>query len=207
MATRKTVRKKERVKKRAGAKQARPRSAVKKPARTSRIASAARPAAKRPPAMRQATAPASAAASRSPAVKKADSRSAAARRAEAVRRQLDRARIGTFQELFASSSPEVQSIAAKLRELVYEVIPDVSETVYLGWKIALYKKRSEICGIQPAGDRCNLYLTRGVLLLDPQGLLEGSGKRLRHVKVRSVVGITAQGIRELLRQAVELPVS
>ncbi len=207
MATKKTVRKKEPVKKGAGTKKARPRSAGSKPARASISTSAARSTAKRPPAKRQATRPASAAPIKSPAARKADLKAAAARRAEAVRRQLDRARIGTFQELFASSSPEVQSIAAKLRELVYEVIPDVSETVYLGWKIALYKKGSEICGIQPAGDRCNLYLTRGVLLLDPQGLLEGTGKRLRHVKVRSVVGITAQGIRELLRQAVELPVS
>jgi hypothetical protein len=128
---------------------------------------------------------------------------AAARRAEALKRQLDRARVGTFEQLFEKATPEVRSIGVKLRELIHEVIPDVTETVYLGWRIALYRKETELCGIQPAGDRCNLYFTRGVFLLDPQGLLEGTGQRLRHVKVRSVVGIMAQGIRDLLKQAVE----
>ncbi len=195
-----------------GKKAARGRVAAKKPAgargarggSASRLRkSAARPARKASPAKR----PVRKAPARSPTAGKAATRTAAVRRAEAVRRQLEKARVGTFEELFTSSTPEVQSIGYKLRELVYEIIPDASETVYLGMKIALYKKEVEICGIQPAGDRCNFYLTRGVYLLDPEGLLEGSGKRLRHVKVRSVVCMAAQGIRDLLKQAVALPLT
>ncbi|HXI02333.1 MAG TPA: DUF1801 domain-containing protein [Candidatus Saccharimonadales bacterium] len=134
----------------------------------------------------------------------ASRREEAAKRAEAVRRQLDKAQVGTFDDLVRGCDPEVQEIARRLQALVFEVIPDAEEVTYLRWRITLYKKRTEICGIQPAGDRCNFYLTKGAYLHDPEGILEGTGKLIRHVKVRSVVGTAAESIRELLKQAVEL---
>jgi hypothetical protein len=130
----------------------------------------------------------------------------AARRAAAVREQLSRAKIGTFEDLVEPCDPETRTTAEHLRSLVLELIPDARETVYLRWRIAIYKRATEICGIQPAGDRCNFYLTRGAYLQDPQGVLEGSGKAIRHVKVRSVVGLAAEVLRDLLKQALEITV-
>lgn len=162
----------------------------------------AKPSAKKPAARMRAVA------SRKTPKKKASTaasrREEAAKRAEAVRRQLDKAQVGTFDDLVRGCDPEVQEIARRLQALVFEVIPDAEEVTYLRWRITLYKKRTEICGIQPAGDRCNFYLTKGAYLHDPEGILEGTGKLIRHVKVRSVVGTAAESIRELLKQAVDL---
>lgn len=108
---------------------------------------------------------------------------------------------GTFEELFSGASPEVRAIAERLRAIVYEVLPNATELVYTGgWKIALFREPTEVCGIQPAGDRCNFYLTHGAHLDDPDGLLEGTGKSIRHVKVRSADAIPAEGIQRLIRQ-------
>ena len=128
-------------------------------------------------------------------------RESQAARERAVREQLSKAKIGTFQDLFGTYSPDVQAIAHRLREMIFEILPEAKETVYLGWRIALYKEITEICGIQPASDRCNFYLTKGAFLRDPHGLLEGTGKSIRHVKVRSVVGLPIDDLQELIRQA------
>lgn len=45
---------------------------------------------------------------------------------------------------------------------------------------------------------------RGSSLEDPHHLLEGSGKNLRHVKLRTVRDATAPALVELLREAVRL---
>jgi hypothetical protein len=133
--------------------------------------------------------------------KKPETRRSQAAKERAVREQLSKAKIGTFQDLFGTYSPDVQAIAHRLREMIFEVLPEAQETVYLGWRIALYKEITEICGIQPASDRCNFYLTKGAFLRDPHGLLEGTGKSIRHVKVRSVVGLPIDDLQELIRQA------
>jgi hypothetical protein len=45
---------------------------------------------------------------------------------------------------------------------------------------------------------------RGAMLRDPEKLLEGTGKYLRHVKLRSVADARRAGVRSLLEQAADL---
>ena len=45
---------------------------------------------------------------------------------------------------------------------------------------------------------------RGTMLRDPGKLLEGTGKYLRHVKVRNVADVRRAGVRRLLEQAADL---
>ena len=49
-----------------------------------------------------------------------------------------------------------------------------------------------------------LGLWQGALLPNPEGLIEGTGKRMRHVKVRSVEDLEAPDLGRIIRQAVEL---
>lgn len=46
----------------------------------------------------------------------------------------------------------------------------------------------------------NVHLGKGATLRDPRGLLEGTGKSIRHVKVRTVADARGVGLRELIRQ-------
>ena len=47
----------------------------------------------------------------------------------------------------------------------------------------------------------NVGFFQGALLADPAGLLEGSGKRMRHVKLRPGVEVDAAGLRALINAA------
>lgn len=112
------------------------------------------------------------------------------------------ARLGTFEELIAGYSPEVRAIACRLRRLVREELPLAEETVYLGWRSAMYRDGREVCGIQPLrGGYCNLYFMRGAALADPNGLLEGTGKGMRHVQVRELTGLPIGPVQALIRAA------
>ncbi|MBS1913105.1 MAG: DUF1801 domain-containing protein [Bacteroidetes bacterium] len=112
---------------------------------------------------------------------------------------------GSFGDLAALMAPPVQPIAWRLREIVFEVLPNAEEAVWAsGWKVAMYRDGGDICGIGPGKDYVNFYLRQGAHLPDPDGLLEGTGKGMRHVKVRSLDTIPVTGIKRLIREGKKL---
>jgi hypothetical protein len=56
--------------------------------------------------------------------------------------------------------------------------------------------------VAPQTRHVNLGLYHGASVVDPTGLLEGTGKRLRHVKIRSLAEATAAPLRRLIAQAI-----
>lgn len=65
------------------------------------------------------------------------------------------------------------------------------------------KKMSEAAVyVMPMADRVNFGFYHGAALEDPAGLLEGTGKRLRHMKVRSLAEADDPALRTLVRRAV-----
>ena len=105
-------------------------------------------------------------------------------------------RFGTFDELIADRSPEVRAIAAQLRASILEIDPEAVEVVRLGDNAATYgigpKKMSEgYVYVMPLSDRVNLGFYHGVALADPEQLLEGTGRAMRHVKVSDLERLDA----------------
>ena len=58
-----------------------------------------------------------------------------------------------------------------------------------------------VCMIGVYRKHANLQFTQGIDLSDPQRQLEGSGTRMRHIKIRTLSDLDRQEIREFLRQA------
>jgi hypothetical protein len=106
----------------------------------------------------------------------------------------------TFLDLLANRSPEVQAIANRLRELVFEVLPKAEQAIYPNWRLALYRDVEAICAIQPTKEQCIFYFTRGAEMHDRDGLLLGVGRGIRHIKLRSLHGIPDGPIKTLLRE-------
>jgi hypothetical protein len=117
------------------------------------------------------------------------------------------ARVGTFEELLGGADAGVADLCRRLRALVLEVHPDAVEVVRLGDRAATYgvgpKKMTEgYAYVMPQGGHVNLGFYQGATLADPHGLLEGTGKAMRHVKVRSPADLERPALRALVAAAV-----
>ena len=119
---------------------------------------------------------------------------------------LPKAAQGTFDELLVGVEPELSAIARRLRDMIRAVDASAVETVRLGDNAATYgvgpKKMTDgYAYIMPMRGYINLGFYQGALLADPERLLEGTGKGLRHVKIRSLADANRPSVRALVAAA------
>lgn len=115
---------------------------------------------------------------------------------------------GSFDEALSGSSSHVKEIARRLRKLIIDLYPEVVEVPWPKQKIIGYgvgpKKMSEhFCYIGAHREHVNLGFYYGAELPDPKGLLEGTGKKLRHIKVREVEEVAQTSLRQIVQTSLE----
>lgn len=98
--------------------------------------------------------------------------------------------------------PPLREIASELRALVKSSAPGIEEDIK--WGKPWYSKDGYICYISASKSHITFGFAKGARLNDPRGLLEGTGKGMRHVKVRSLNDIDKTVIRGWVREAVGL---
>ena len=105
----------------------------------------------------------------------------------------------------ASYSPQVQELALALRALILRVLPSAIEQVDPPSKIIAYGTDRTyaglICAIAPYKSHVNLMFAHGATLPDPEHLLEGTGKRARHVRITARAEVENPALRTLLETA------
>jgi hypothetical protein len=111
-----------------------------------------------------------------------------------------------FEEIAAAFEPRVRDLAVRTRALIAEVYPEVVEVPWVRQNVVGYgvgpKKMSEhFCYIAFHKDHVNLGFNQGAELPDPEGLLEGPGKTLRHVKIAKPEDLEDPALRRLLEAA------
>ncbi len=114
---------------------------------------------------------------------------------------------GSFDDILMIAGRELRPICESLRRLIGTLHRDRVEIVWPRLKIASYgvgpKKMSEhYAYIAVMHSHVNLGFYHGASLRDPSALLEGTGKELRHVKLRDVVSTRQPAIAALLREAI-----
>lgn len=115
---------------------------------------------------------------------------------------------GTFADVIAGSSADVQAISLALRALLADVMPHITEVPWakqktIGYGVGAKKMSEHFCYIAPQANYVNLGFMYGADLPDPENLLEGNGKRLRHIKVRSRQDLDNPALRSLIKAASE----
>ena len=109
---------------------------------------------------------------------------------------------GQVEAFISRASPAVRPVLRDLRRLVREELPEAKEE--LKWGRPVYSMNHIVCYLAAAGDHANLGFYRGIELKDPEGLLEGEGKKLRHIKVYNRGEIRRRWYGTLIRQAATL---
>ncbi len=111
-----------------------------------------------------------------------------------------------FDEILAESSPRVRRLATRTRALIRDVMPDVVEVPWtrqrvVGYGVGPRKMSEHFCYIAFHRNHVNLGFNYGSELPDPEGLLQGPGKLLRHVKISSPEDPSNPALRRLLEVA------
>jgi Domain of unknown function (DU1801) len=117
------------------------------------------------------------------------------------------ARLGVFEDVVANVPAETRAIMEFFRNLIAELHEDAIEVARPGERSVGYgvgpKKMSETYAyIMPHGEYVNLGFYQGAILSDPNALLEGTGKALRHVKVRSLLEAQNPALRVLILESI-----
>ena len=117
-----------------------------------------------------------------------------------------------LEEMTAAFDPHVRDLASRTRSLIVDVYPEVVEVPWPRQNVAGYgigpKKMSEhFCYIALYKDHLNLGFNQGAELPDPEGLLEGPGKMLRHTKIAETEDLHCPALRRLLEAALDHRVS
>lgn len=113
----------------------------------------------------------------------------------------------TFDELMGMIEPDFRPICTTLRDIITRNHPDCVEIIWERQRIASYgvgpKKMTEhYAYIAPHKNHINLGFYHGAVLADPDGLLEGTGQMLRHVKIRDVKSAENPRIDALIAEAI-----
>ena len=98
--------------------------------------------------------------------------------------------------------PRCRNWRGRARELVLAIMPDAIEQFDAPARLIAYgfdrTYRGLVCGITLQKSYVNLMFPRGAELPDPAGLLTGTGKRARHVKIQRPDDLASPELRALL---------
>ena len=113
----------------------------------------------------------------------------------------------SIDELLKPYNPEIIALVHAVRALILEHFPGALGQVDLPSKLIAYGTSSKyadtVFTLMPHAGWVNLGITRALELPDPHGLLQGTGKLHRHVKLGQLADLKNPALLELIRAAVK----
>lgn len=94
---------------------------------------------------------------------------------------------------------DLQAICRAARDLLTEGLPGARQDIK--WGFPTWVGAGNIAAIAAYPEHVNLQFYKGTSLADPSGLLEGTGKELRHAKLRAAKDLRTPQLKALVRSA------
>jgi hypothetical protein len=112
----------------------------------------------------------------------------------------------TPEALLRDHTSEVRDLAQQLRQLIHATLPGMREKGYSGWHAIGFHHPAAgyVCGIFPKEQSVRFLFEHGVLLSDPEGILQGDGKQTRHIDLCPSDQIPTAALEWFLLEAVSL---
>jgi hypothetical protein len=99
-------------------------------------------------------------------------------------------------------SPQ-KEITISLRDLLHGSFPELSEEFKWNYP-AYYYRGKRICSLGAFKNHVNLEFDYGSSLTDDKRRIEGVGKNIRHIKIRTLGELDTEYFIDLLRQSVKI---
>jgi hypothetical protein len=100
-------------------------------------------------------------------------------------------------------TPELRKVVRGLRSFVKKCVPGTHETVN-AWGIPTFERKDPFCFFMVGKNHVTFGFPSGTSLNDPEGLLEGTGKNIGHVKLRTLDDVEQKGLKNLVQAAARL---
>ncbi len=115
-------------------------------------------------------------------------------------------RDAAVEPLLADHPDAVVTTAQRLRDILLDAHPDLTERARTGWHSVNYShpRAGFVCALFPGADRVDLVFEHGARLPDPDGRLSGSGRQVRTLVLPAGAEVDAEVVTEFLDLAVEL---
>ena len=102
--------------------------------------------------------------------------------------------------------PAIRELALDAREVVLSVLAPSNESILDVYALAMNygfseRMKDQAVYIAVYTKHINLGFYWGARMDDPEGVLEGSGKQLRHIKIKSPADLGSPIVRDYLRRA------
>jgi hypothetical protein len=106
-------------------------------------------------------------------------------------------------DAYVAKAGKMRGVLKGLRALVKKTVTGCEEYVN-PWKIPSFDSNGTVCGFMTGKEHVTFIFLRGAALADPDGLLEGTGKHVRHVNVRTAADVKKPGLKKLIVEAARL---
>ena len=111
-----------------------------------------------------------------------------------------------FEEMVAAYTAEIRELALASRALIFDVLPQTVEVVWPRQRTAGYgtgpkKMTEQFCWLAPYPEHLVFGFYYATELPAPEGLLEGTGRLMRHVKIRTHADLEKPALRRLVTVA------
>ena len=110
---------------------------------------------------------------------------------------------GVWINAYVKRAGKFEGVAKAVRTLVKKTVKGGEEYVN-PWKIPSFDSNGPLCCFMVGKEHVTFAFMRGAALSDPEKLLEGTGKGVRHLKLRSVAEVKRPGVKKLIAEAARL---
>ena len=111
------------------------------------------------------------------------------------------------RQLIEQQQPAIQTLTEALRQRIGAIQPNLSQDASLKLGVIYFRHNRVVCALSPHKAHVNLHFYKGKEIPDPQGILQGSGKVLRHIQYRKVEDIDDDILAQYVRAAYALNAS
>lgn len=112
------------------------------------------------------------------------------------------AKFVSIDEYIASLEGWQREAARELDRLVIETVPTAARVIK--WGQPVYENQGQLCYFKAGKAHINFGFFRGSELSDPQGIVEGTGDSMRHVKIKSLDSIPREALAALILESDKL---
>jgi hypothetical protein len=100
-------------------------------------------------------------------------------------------------------NPALKDVVSAVRRLVKQTVPAAAEAIN-PWGMPVFELNGTLCFLMVGKQHVTLGFAQGTSLSDPGRLLEGTGKNIRHVKLKKAEQVGDLHLRNLIIEAAVL---